>query len=401
MKSTNRLKNIVGFTAFLFGCGFFIPAHAISTTKAASAVAACSSAGSLSNTMTNSFCMDSMFPIRVMGSDMGTASDAVGSPPGAAVSSVCQCSEYVTGTPTGMWVPDRLIETVRQPGCSPVYGSGTGGAALRALVSSLDIGMGTDSIYGGGTGKQAAAAGFRHYNSWDLGLARTLNLPVAACVPQADLETSVTSVIWWSSDPTLQNLLYPEWIELSALDSVIGLLVEAASCIVASAPFGLGDPARAFDDFLYWQAGCWGLVLPATGHFTGRGSIDNSAGTAYKSTVASNRNGGYGMFHTIGDIAAACGPYPVPYPQKSGFKHSMVFPVSESSSNTGANTGVMSGAASAAISSLGMVDEFNQMMSTCAHRIGASTLKWGTARTIPTEGEDQAYIGWRWVDCCY
>ena len=125
----------------------------------------CSSAGM--NVVRN-FCYDSGFPIRIMGRTVVSGGD-VPAPPGVTQKSTCKCGKepYVLyGYTRGMWLPTRMVEVVRNPSCSPVYGN-----SVKQMLQQMANLAGTGQEQGVSSGGGDVASGrydtgFRHFHSW-------------------------------------------------------------------------------------------------------------------------------------------------------------------------------------------------------------------------------------------
>ena len=156
------------------------------------------------------------------------------------------------------------------------------------------------------------------------------------------------------------------------------------------------------DDTAYWLGGCMGNNLPAAGSMSAaKNSIIGTSTILNRSLMMSNRTSGYASVSTVGD-KALCSPVPVPYPSKSEFKASMLFPYPESGQSTGGQGG-MNGQSGPAGMLSGEVADFANIGSRGAHRLGASNFAWAMGRSDQALNEndsDAVYLLWRWVDCC-
>lgn len=347
----------------------------------------CSNATDVMANPLNYICVDSMFPIRIASVDAGEATDKIGSPWNAHKNPMCQCGMFPS-YPIGMWVPDRMIEAVEQPGCSPLTGLNLANALTVALSKTLPKGRESTTADAGG----GSEAGFRHVNTWQSMLPQILGLPVAKCQPTMPFETTLISPMWNANDPVTPNLLFPEWNLIYT--QVIGFVKSTLSCVNATLNTKAQQP---IEDAMYWQLGCWGKSLPANGRYADNDPVRGSSLVAARSLFHSARTGGNGLFLTVGD-AAVCGPVPAPFPQKSGFKHSMMFPFTEKGPLD------TSGRAQFDIKSpLSQIQELNPLaavFSSCAHSIGSSHWRWGMGKHKAVTPRDYVYMQWRWIDCC-
>ena len=357
----------------------------------------CSNAG-LSTVM--NFCFDSAFPLRIMGNTVISGND-VPNPSHATGQSICKCGKepYVRyGYTRGMWLPTRMVEVVRNPSCSPVYGNAVG----QALKQASRIGglFGTTTSAGGGSvGHSNYDTGFYHYHSWVFPLYNIYGW-TPRCFHRGSFESSVIQPTWSSRDPVWGNLLYPEWMVIGNVvnNPLFDMAAHTASCVANTTGLGAGYA----DDTAYWLGGCMGKTMPATGSMSAeRGSVTASSTILNRSIMVSNRTGGFASVSTVGDNAL-CSPIAAPFPRKSEFKATMMFPYSEASTASSSSTSDLD-LKSAVQQGAGEVASFLGITSRCAHRLGASSLRWGlnrSERATRTEDEDAVYLLWRWVDCC-
>lgn len=343
------------------------------------------------------FCYDSAFPLRIMGQTVISGSD-IQAPPGVTRQSFCKCGKFFYGYTRGMWVPTRIVEVVRKANCSPVYGMMVKPALTAMATVSGTLGT---TMMTAGDSMKPYETGFRHYHSWKFP-ARMFYGHIPRCWHQGSFETSITSLTWSRKDPVLMNLLYPEWGIIGAVtgSSLFDVPAHTASCIANTTGVGL-----LLDDYAYWLGGCMGNNLPAAGSYSSeKNSVIGTSTILNRSIMHSNRRFGYASVSNVGD-KALCGAVPVPYPAKSEFKATMLFPYSEGYSRSLS----VSGAANSAMAggmvqqSVGLVSDFLGITSRCAHRLGSSQLRWGLNRSdqaLNPNDSDAVYLLWRWVDCC-
>lgn len=350
------------------------------------------------------FDYDSAFPLHVMGAPVIPGGD-VGAPPGATRQSVCNCGLRY-GITRGMWVPTRFVEVVREAGCSPVYGPVVGNVLGRAVGMAAGAvgsatGVGGFNLFGGGEGHDKNEMGFRHFHSWSFPLtAMYSGLIPSTFVKGRTLESSVFTFGWTSGDPVFGNLLYPEWVGIGAVTGspLFDLSASTASCMANSS--GLGTFS---DDLAYWLGGCMGQNLSAVGAMSAeRNSVIGGQTIVNRSIMVSNRTFGYASVSNVGD-KALCGAVPVPFPSKSEFKSTMLFPYAESDT-WGAVSSAMGGNLTGAVSGqiTGMVKDFFGFGGG-AHRLGASDMLWGRGKNdqaLNPNDTDSVYLVWRWVDAC-
>lgn len=349
------------------------------------------------------FDYDSAFPLHIMGSPVIPGGD-VGAPPGATKQTWCKCGQepWVRyGYTKGMWVPTRFVEVVREATCSPVYGSTAGtvlkraaGVAAGAAAKAAGVGL---NLTGGGEGFDKNDVGFRHFHSWKFPLTSMYRGMIPwTFVQGGDLESSLFTPGWTAADPVYGNLLYPEWMGIGAVTGspLFDTAAHTASCTANTT--GIGTMA---DDMAYWLGGCMGQNLPAVGSTSAeRDSVVGTQTIVNRSIMASNRTGGYASVSNVGD-KALCGAVPAPFPAKSEFKSSMLFPYAESEKN-GSSGGTVAGTVAGQIT--GMVkDAFG--FGGGAHRLGAGSMLWGGGKndqSLNPNDTDAVYLVWRWVDAC-
>lgn len=307
---------------------------------------ACRDAGVLSGKLVTDICWSCIFPIRIMGVDIGG-----GRAPGKASSkSVCLCQDdagvYHPGWVMGLWEPARLVELVRWPGCSPALG----GITLPVSDKRL-LGTGGEGEY------DNADLAFYHYHYFAFPLLMMLDLfnPGRCMDGYVDMDLMYLSEL----DPTWNNdeLAFFTNPEAAAVANPLAVAACAADAVAAAADRPL--------DAMWWCAGSWGTMYPFSGQEPTSDMVEDTNMLATKALAALHRRGLARL--TMGDDALCRNPIEVMVP-KSQYKWSMFFPVAE----TGG-----------------------------AHAIGKPTLMWGAGRQIPGVGEDAIYILWRWNDCCH
>lgn len=341
------------------------------------------------------FCYDSMFPLRLFGADVVPAND-VSAPWDAYSDPVCYCNGPfdipIYGYPEGMWVPIQVVETTRAPGCSPMLGG---------LNLSSVLGAGRRI---GGTGSTAesgseAHGGFRQFNLYDFPLASMFaSIIGTSCADVGTTDDSyMTSLLlpFWDDDE-FSNLVFPE---SAAFENPVAMIAGPLDC-AANLANNIGDIAGAADDAMFWWMGCWGATYPLTGSLGNKDVTTGSSLTAARVMYTMNAMARYGAINskygvtTVGPrvVLGACSPQPQPVMSKSEFKMTMLFPVSEAGFSAETSSDPSINASS--------INPASFLENRCAHSVGASEYLWGLGRKVPATGEDEAYLIWRWVDCC-
>jgi conjugal transfer pilus assembly protein TraU len=308
----------------------------------------CDDASLFSASLLTAICWDCIFPIRIAGAAIGAGSGEV--PRKASDRAICLCQDSLSvphvGVTISLWEPARLIELVRNPGCSPVLG----GLRLPSAGSRRMGGMG-EALHSQG------ASAFMHYHVWSLPLLVMLDLFVVdRCVQDGylDLDLMFLSEL----DPTwaFDELAFWTTPEIALTSNPI---VQAA-CVGDAIAANADEPL----DELFWCAGSWGGLYPLVGTTLAPDSAPEVTSLlAMRSLAAMHRRGL--SWRTMGSDTLCRGKID-PFLPKTQYAMSMWHPVAEARGK---------------------------------HALGESTLTWGDWRNVPGEG-DAVYIAWRWNDCC-
>lgn len=365
----------------------------------------CPDANVFGKTLISGICWSCMFPVYLAGIRMFDGK--AGRPSGANDDAVCFCSgDWSTGKlPTigfsvGMYVPSRIIESVRKPWCFPVlFGADMGDANIMDGALAM-----------GGPGGPSKVRGSPNHGlySWHFYAFPLLEILGLLDLPQCNVDN------YSSFDVMFMSEAFPNWYdgELSALihpESLIfaNPIAQAArfgDCSAASVPNG--EPV----DSLFWSAGCWGAMYPLTGH--GTGSEPQLASLAASRGMYLISRLGF-LKRTVGNDAL-CGGQKMPVLKKSQYRVQQLFPVPESNNaDPGDNplppdidladvgdppTATETTLNPAATQVPDM--ELNNVLGGCCHSFGENTMLWGEWRTRPGTGQDFVYVLWRWTDCC-
>lgn len=337
-----RLLTAVGLV-FLISAGANI-AYAQSST--------CVDAKLFSQKIISDVCWSCMFPIRVMGVNMGKSSGLFGRsvPSRASDKKLCACYDN-NGVPkpgmnVGMWQPARLIEVVRQAGCSPVLGGTTLPGASKRFWGTT-----------GEDDNDSTDTGFYHYHYFAFPLLQMLDMfTPGGCIGDGlmDLDIMYLSEV----DPTWNNDQLAFFTNPEA--AAVANLPAQSACMIDAAAAATGNTL----DAMWWCVGSWGSLYPLSGVMQGTGFVNMSSLSSARAIGALHRRG---LAHrTMGDDAM-CKSQLDPMLPKSQYRINMFFPVAEAKSN---------------------------------HVFGQTTMTWGFGRLIPVAGEDAVYMIWRWNDCC-
>lgn len=309
--------------------------------------AVCPDAELLSGKLITDIPWSEIFPIYMAGATWGDGHI----PSKAAKNPLCLCYDDwgmpEVGVGIGFWNPARIVELVRQPGCTPSLGG----------IVLYD----GDRLYGSpgkGDASGHADKAFYHYHEYAFPLLFMLDLFFdSSCVTDGFSEM----------DLLMMSELDPTWVddELSFFQAPEAVIVADPIAVGACAVDAVAAMAAEPVDELFWCAGNWGVLYPFVGHDTADGSLaENTSLLMARGLAVMHRRGL--AWTTIGDDAE-CGAQIDPMFPKLQYKASTFFPLAEA---------------------------------TDAHVIGEYTPLWGDHRKIPGAGEDVVYMVFRWQDCC-
>lgn len=351
-------------------------------------------------------CWSCMFPVYLAGIEMFDGRSA--RPAAANDDALCFCSgDWDTGQmPTigfsvGMYIPSRIIESVRKPWCFPVlFGADMGDANIMDGALAMG-GFGAASKNNG-----SPQYGFYTWHFYAFPLLQILEL---LDLPQCNVDNYSTFDVMFMSeafpnwyDEELGFLIHPEALIFA---NPIAQAARMGDCSAASVPNG-----GPIDD-IFWGAGCWGSMYPISGHI-GTGSEPVAASLAASRAMFLISRLGF-LRRTVGEDTM-CGGAKMPILQKSQYKLQQIFPVAESNNaDPGdnppppdiniADVGEPPTAVEPTLdpAATGVPDmELNNVLGGCCHNFGENSLLWGEWRTRPATGQDFVYILWRWTDCC-
>lgn len=306
--------------------------------------ATCPDANLFSHKLITDICWSCLFPIRLMGIEIGGGS----APAKASNQFICTCQNGPIpsfGMGVGYWEPAQLVELVRQPGCAPSLNGITLPGNSRRRQQS------------GGRDSGSLDSGMYHYHTYSFPLLLMLDLLASsACFSDGvqDFDIAYISEL----DPTWNNAELAFFTNPEA--AIVANLPAQSACMVDAAASATGVTTDQF----FWCAGSWGSLYPLAGPSLGTGMVQNTSLLAARAIAALHRRGL--AMRTMGEDAMCRGKVEPMLP-KSQYRMSMFYPVAEAQSN---------------------------------HVIGESIWTWGTNRLIPVVGEDPVYLIWRWNDCC-
>ena len=163
---------------------------------------------------------------------------------------LCLCPSRVFPFPTpgiriNFWRPERMIDTVENPGCLTALG----------IDVMNEAGRGHGSSSGGAIGLNERVFAQTHYYKWPVWAVLDLFTDVP-CMSETGFDVAYMSEI----DPTYQNavlglLVYPETVLFANPAAIMSCIADAAVATVG----------RRTIDPMFWCMGSWGPVYPLGG----------------------------------------------------------------------------------------------------------------------------------------
>jgi len=248
--------------------------------------------------LSDAFCFDCYFPIRIAGVPMGEGVI----PNGVTEEVICDCGgPFEVGVTVGSWHPTKVIEVTTTPACS----------SNTPLLGSLGM-----------SDQDTSHPAF--FNVHIFPFPNPLADPFGA-TPCAGIDNPpVMYLSEW--DPTwnhenLALLLAPE-------GGVVGLPGALETCSVDIVAANRGEAL----DSLFWCAGSWGSLYPFSGMMRSASTLDPmlTSLSAIRSIALLHRLGL--SMRTVGDDVL-CGGVPDPFIQKSQYRMSLVYPKTETNSH--------------------------------------------------------------------
>ena len=305
----------------------------------------------LSGKMVTDVCWSCIFPIIALGVTWGGSKSEA--PEDRATQVECMCKDDLgvpyPGYTYGMWMPSKIVELVRMPGCLPALGG------MTLNFDKIDQGTWqTQEIT-----PEITQSTHAHYHTYAFPVLVMLNMfEQSECIKDhyVDIDLLFMSEFdptWY--DDTISFFTNPEAV---LLGNPIALLACTPDAISATA---LKKPINS----LFWCAGAWGSMYPLTTNISGGGGeiMHSSLMTARLLSALHRR---FFLKKTYSD-GALCSSEMAFFIPKSQYKITMIYPVPERRT---------------------------------AHVIGESDVFWGANRSVPVTGEDFDYLLWTWNDCC-
>lgn len=254
-------------------------------------------------------CYECMFPFKLFGipilqGHMPEGANMVTTP-------ICMCPApppmYVRyGFPIGYYIPDRMIDVVKDPFC----------------FQGLGIAASPNTLYGGGAGHDTGSKGVTRKN--DFFQVHNFTYPLMSII-EAFIDmlcfsaSSYLDVAYitevdplWNSD-SLGSVISPESM---LFNNPITNIACAADSIAAQANFPL-DP-------LFWCKGSWGNAYPLTGTITKLAEITDAASAAASYIFKSHRQM---LTWNMSGYSALCFAHPMPIWIKSSNRLQIFSPI--------------------------------------------------------------------------
>jgi conjugal transfer pilus assembly protein TraU len=388
-KPNTRLRSL--FTATLacliaaFGSAGF--AEVTTETDVTDINITCPDAEVLGSKMISGICWDCILPMGLLGKII-VMGDGL-TPDDKTDDIGCRCADdstrigYRFGMTFSAWLPSYVVETVKAPMCSPTLGGVViGGGDVKTVEGN--------EIFDIGGQRPAPPAGITQYTRSQ---EHMLEFPIMTVLRFIDKFECLHGGL-----PTIDLAKVPTEFMPTWNDDELGSLVNGAVCVIASLPgmpltcaaegMSLTSGLGPFKD-MYWCNGFSGdMNCPMTGTI-----VDPDDPVSEHSTLASRY---LLMQHIMGQMGKAfgddalCGEEGYSFfTPKDGYKHSLIFPVNQSSSGSTASALV----GKPTTPSGGPSGE-------CCQYFGEHAFTWALGRTIPGVGEDYVSILYRYHQCC-
>ena len=356
----------------------------------------CPDANIFGQTLITGICWSCMFPVYLAGIEAFDGRND--RPDGANDDLACFCpGDWDTGRlPTigfsvGMYLPSRLMESVRKPWCFPaLFGADLGDA--RIMDSALNFGG--EGPYLNEMSSQSDAL-----YTWHMYALPLMEILELMDLPQCNVDN------YSSFDVMFMSEGFPHWYneELAFLIQpealIFGNPIAQAAQLIDCTAASVDDPL----DEIFWTAGCWGSFYPITGHSPGGGTAQHPSLIASRAMFLISRLGF--LKRTIGSDAM-CGGERMPVLSKEQYRWQQLFPVAESSNDDGGSNPPppdIDPATEVTIPDTQTTAndfDISNVRGGCCHNFGENTMLWGEWRSRPATGEDFVFLIWRWTDCC-
>lgn len=325
----------------------------------------CENSGFMEGRAITDLCWDCFFPIQIIGIPIGFGSRGSNMLPDDTAAPVCVCPGKFFGVPSfgltlGYWSPEHLIETVRNPWCSPMLGTSlisNSTSTFNGIMGKVQLG--SWSAANDASGDDASQAGFYnfHWIKFPGGLLVD-ELMDSVCSPRGDFDIDYAYMSeidpTWQSD-VLSMYTAPEGHIFSQMYAHLACIADGIAATVRKPIFGA-----------YWCAGTWGQVYPMDGKLPLGGAYASQMLTAVKGQAHMHRLGLAKL--SYGDTAVCADSFWFILPHEQ-YQYQNFWPVADRS-----------------------------------HAVWAGTSQYwngsGISRDIPVVGEDRLIMAWQFRNCC-
>lgn len=296
-------------------------------------------------------CWRCMLPIKI--GAFPTVNSGQEDSPSGIKSPVCICNDQkILGIPKvglriSFFEPVRIVEVVKEPGCSPTLGGIT-------VFPNLWKGHGGIEV-----GNDLTQKSFYHVHEFAypvLALLEVMTSGICFILGGVDLLYITELDETWINSETA-SFLNPE---AALFGNVVAKSACMADALAANLTFGL--------DALFWCAGSWGSMYPFVGHDVS--SISPVQSTSLLATRFLAKMHRQGMRWGSLGIDTLCNEYPIPFIKKSLYKLQLAYPLPQT------------------------------IGPRCCQPIGRSSLIWGSGKRFPVQGEDFSYVLFQKRECC-
>lgn len=364
------------------------------TERSVGAKLVCSDANFWGSNLINNVCWSCIFPIRMMGSKGLSFGSENKAPKGSTSKAVCACKDGL-GVPTpgitaSMFEPARVVEVVKAPYCSPIYGKSLDMGGDKSYDKMGNQGLNSQNHRLEGSKK----LGFYNVHYYSFPLLYMLNIAgIPNCNPDGRLGFDIMGFSEFNptwNDEEMGFFANPESV-------IFGNPMARLACVGDCVMSNFDRP----NDKLFWCAGCWGNLTPHSGYFSPSTSISNNTSLLSLRALSLQFRTGMEM-KTFGDdsVSGKCSAKFWPFVPKTQYKMSLVHPVPEASntiSTLSASDPKPTQTDEGEKYSLGdMVGKGKN----CCHPLGKAPLLTGNEfRNIPGK-DDYVYMLFRYKDCC-
>jgi conjugal transfer pilus assembly protein TraU len=291
-----RKKHITSVIVMLTAASWLVSASVVH------AATACS--GTPINPITD-ICWQCMFPAQIGSVSYGNGQESA---PGNITSPACVCPDskqgIIAGLSVAFWEHARMIETVKDPYCFPILGTG---------MTNPKPGFSSGTARGPGHNDNEYAFQQAHYYTfpaWSI-LKLFMDFP---CAEQGGFDLAyMTEVDPMWNDDSLSFIINPEAL-------LFGNPVSQVACVADSVAATVSTPI----DPLFWCMGSWGSFYPLTGSMNSSEPLSVNAGLAARMLFKLGRES---LLFDTGINQCSSGGVITPILVKSNYRLQIVKPV--------------------------------------------------------------------------